>query len=409
MPSDVGVLVAAAVCWAGFAYKLRHLRYRAAEAGGAALRALVVVLGLSASLATLSSQLVARRLDSLIGVSGVTRFAANLVSMCTCLAIIGWLLYLSRPGVEARSRLLVHLRVLGVVVALSAVLFVYDHPPVSPAREFAGVHTYLFLLYVTYGVSAQVGLSWRYASAVDAPMLRLGLRTVSVSNLLGLGCGAIALLYLLDRDLNLQLPGSTEAFAPLYALASVLFVVGMTLPAWGPRVGLEAVWWRMTRRRAAKGLRQLWNVVTDAYPGVVLERELLAASPYGERLVAERLPVEIHDGWLQLRYYVAREDAKLAHSLAVRRNVKSDDRAALVAAALLMVAVQRRKRSSGSPPTATPPMENLGTGANTTLVADVRFLCDVSKNLRSRFVRDVLAEIDTGPGSVLARQGARPG
>jgi len=54
-------------------------------------------------------------------------------------------------------------------------------------------------------------------------------------------------------------------------------------------------------------------------------------------------------------------------------------------------------------------VENLGTGANKTLVADVRFLCDVSKNLRSRFVRDVLAEIDTEPGNVLACQGVRPG
>jgi len=267
MVSDAGVLVAAVLAWAAFVYKLRHLRQRAAGPGAPALRALVTVLGLSAILAVLSARMVAVALDSMLGITALTRLAANVASMGTCLAIVAWLLFLSRPEAQARARLGLHVRVFTVVVVAVVVLFCFDHPPVGSDNEFAGAYTYPFLLYVYYGVAAQVGLAWRYASVADVPLLRLGLRTVSFSNVLGLGAITIAFGSVVGDDLHLGLPSSSTLFKSVYAVGSTLFVLGMTLPAWGPRVGLESLWWRVMRWSASRRLRPLWAIVTESCPG----------------------------------------------------------------------------------------------------------------------------------------------
>ena len=390
MTSDLVVLAAAVLALVGCLYKLHHLRQRAAEPGTPALRALVVVLGLLAGVFLLTPRLVAAPVDAALGLSGSTRLAANVLAMVTCLAVLGWLLYLSRPREEARARLVLHARVLAAVVIAILFLFALDHPPVTTEREFTGVYTYLFLVYLGYVEVALVCLSWRYAARVEAPLMRLGLRIVSVANVLGLMFLVTEFLYLLEHQLSIEVYGSPTVGRPMYTAAAILFVLGMTLPAWGPRVGLEALWWHVTRRRAARRLRPLWTVVTRAYPGVVLDREFLAASPYGGRLAAERLPVEVHDGWLQLRSHLTPGDVHLIDHLAVRRGLDDAD----VAAARLMVAIHRKDSADGSAPGAEPPVEHLGTGASKTLVADVRFICDVSKNLRSHFVRDVLDQIN---------------
>jgi ABC-type Co2+ transport system permease subunit len=391
MASDLGTLIVAALCWCAFAYKLRHLRRRASDPCSAPLRALVWVLGQSAALATLTPKMVGAVLDGLLAISGATRLVANILSMGTCLAIVAWLFYLSLSERDARAHLTAHVRVFTVVLAVVLVLFALHHPPLTADREFAGAYNYVFLLYVTYAVTSQIRICWRFASVVDAPLLRLGLRIVSVSNVLGLVTISVALGYLLDADLDLDLPGSAKLFIPMYAVSSVLFVIGMTLPAWGPRVGLEAFWWTISRRRAMRRLGLLWSVVTEAYPGVVLDRTLLAVSSHGERLAAERMPVEIHDGWLHLRYYLTAQDIDKVCQLADQQRVGNHDRDALLTAAYVMLAV-RRKSNGADPAVVVAPLGSLGAGSDT-LLADVRFLCDVSKRLQAPFVRDAVLRL----------------
>jgi hypothetical protein len=386
MVSDIASMVAAAAAWLACGYKLHHLRQRRDEAGASALRALVVVLAFSAVLATATPRFVGAFVDALAGISGVTRLLANVASMITCLAIVGWLLYLSQPKDRARRSLRIHVRVFFAVLVAVMVLFAVDHPPLTPGRNFTGSHTYLFLLYVTYAVLAQIRLSWQYAKVAEAPLIRLGLRTVAVSNVLGIGAIAIAVVYVADADLGLGLPGSMALFTYTYAVASLLFVLGMTLPAWGPRVGLERLWWRATRWH----LQLLWDLVTEAYPGVVLDRELLAASPHAERLAAERLPVEIHDGWLHLRHYLTPHDKELIAEVARLHGLDEREHCARLAAAHLMVALQRRLEGREPVLGATPPVERLGSRYHRTLVADARFLSEVSRCLRSPFVREVM-------------------
>ena len=399
---DTGVFVAAVLAWAGFGYKLRHLRQRPSDQGTPALRALVVLLGLLAGVFTLLPRAVGAPIDALAGVPGTGRLLANILAMVTCLAVLGWLLHLSRPAPAARAQLAMHARVLVVFIASVLALFAADHPPVTPDREFAGAHMYLVLAYLGYAEVGLVQLSWRYGARLEAPLLSLGLRIVAVANVVGLLFVLTELVYLVEWDLGLDFYGSPTVSRPLYVAAAILFVIGLTLPAWGPWLGLEKAWWRATRYHATRRLRPLWSDVTRACPGVVLDRDLLAASPFGERLAAERLPVEIYDGWLQLRYYLEQGDIVLIDEMAARR---SRTRGPAVAAAWLAAALHRRAVAAGPPARTVPVVEYLGSGTSRTLVADVRFLCAVSKDLRSRFVRDVLAQLDTVEGPPSA---ARP-
>jgi hypothetical protein len=390
---DTAVLAAAAGAWFGFAYKLHHLRQRPEGPGRSALVALVFVLFFLAGTFTLTPFVVGRLIDSVVGLPGFTRFVANLLSMSNCLAILGWLLFLTRSEDQARNRMKVNAWILAVVMLGVVVLYALDHPPVTEGKEFAGVYNYLFLLYVSYAVAALVGLAWRYASMAEAPMLRIGQRMVSIACALGLVFMATTVTYLADADLDLNLPGSPEIARPAYTVAAVLFVIGLTLPAWGPRVGLESLWWRVARWHATRRLERLWRVVTDACPGVVLDREFLAASPYGKRLAAERLPVEIHDGWLHLRYYLLPSDVTLIDQLAGDRRLRDGDRDSHVAAARLLVATWRASRAGSDAPPAAPPVEHLGSIASKTLVGEARFLCTVSKRLHSGFVGDAVAAV----------------
>lgn len=404
MRSDVGVFVAAALAWAAFIYKLRHFRQRKTEPGANALRALVTLLGLVALLFSLLPRTVAAPIDDFIGLSGTVRLVTNMIAMVTCLAVLAWLLFLSRPEEEARSRLIVHTRILAAFLIGVLILFAFDHPPVTPDREFAGAHMHLFILYLSYVETRLIVLSWRYATMVEEPLLRLGQRLVAAAILFGMLFLLTELVYLIETDLGLDFYGSPAVSRPLYVVAATLLVIGLTLPAWGPQVGLDAVWWRVSRWYATRRLRPLWNVVTTACPGVILDRAFLAASPYGSRIAAERLPVEIHDGWLQLRYHLSADDVRLINELALQRGIRDQKIGAAIAAARLMVAVRRKHDKVRLPLSATPPVEYLGAGGTDTLVAEVRYLCAVSRNLRSRFVRDVLARIAADPVPVALRQ-----
>ncbi len=382
MVRDVAVLLIAMACWAGFFYKLRHLRQRASGPGGPALRALAFGQFTLAGALTLDSGLVARAVDAATGVPGSARLGVNSLSMGSCLAVIAWLLYLSLPADMMRARLAVHARVMAGAVAMMLAMFVIDHPAVTPDAPFVGAYNYPYLAFVVYIVVPVTILFWQYAAKNEPPMMRLGLRLASIGSGLGVASMIVILLYLIGAELQWDLPGSTHVAAPLYTAAAVGFVVGIALPAVGPRLGLEALWWRVGRAYATRRLRPLWRTVAESCPGVVLDRDLLAASPVGERLEAERMPVEILDSWITLRCYLRSSDLKL-----ISERAPKDD--ASIAAARLMLAI-RRKQDGEQPAPVQAGREHLRLGAGTTLLSDVRFLCAVSRKLRCRSVREVL-------------------
>ncbi len=394
MIGDLAMLLVALACWVGFAYKLRHLRQRSTEPGAPALRALVVVIGLLALAMTLDPAPIASGIDSLVGLPGTARLIENVISMGACLAVMAWLLYVSRGQEEARARVVRQRRVLIAVVVAILVLFALDHPVAQPGEQFAGVYTYVYLPYVIYMVLPVALLSWRFAAVTDVPIMRFGLRMAATGCLFSMIGLPIILIYLVDGHLALGLPGSPVLGRPLYSAGATTFVIGITLPAWGRWIGLEALCWRLTREQATRRLRRLWRIVTQAYPGVVLDRELLAASPHGKRLMAERLPVEIHDGWLQLRHYLNADDVALIDRLAEHSAPSGRNQQAALAAARLAVALRRKRDVTGPMPETNPPVGRLGSSAHATLIADVRFLCAVSRQLESRFVRHVLPVVD---------------
>ena len=397
MMRDIAVLAMAAGFWVGFAYKLRHLRQRSSGPGGPALGALVVLLGTLAWSIMLGAPVVSRLVDPVVGLPGITRLVANVVSMATCVALREWMLHLSRPG-DATARIAVHRRRLVPAVVLVLVLYVLDHPPVTAEREFAGLYTYVFLLYVLGTASPVAIMFWEYARKVDSPMMRLGLRMAGMGMCISLAGLATGIANMLEVDLTVDLPGSPTITKLVYSTGSVLFVSGLVLPAVGPRIGLEALWWRGARWWAARRLRRLWCAVTTACPGVVLDRALLAASPYGDRLLAERLPVEIYDGWLELRHYLRANDVTLVDRFVPPG--RSRHRPARLAAAYLALAMKRKFDGAGQVVGA-PVIRHFPVPESPTLLGDVRFLCDVSRQLQSRAVRQL---VSANAGSVVLRE-----
>jgi hypothetical protein len=92
-------------------------------------------------------------------------------------------------------------------------------------------------------------------------------------------------------------------------------------------------------------------------------------------------------------------DVELIDQLVDRRRLRDGDRDALVAAARLLVAIWRTDHTGpDATPAASPAVEYLGSVASKTLLAEVRFLCAVSKRLHSRFVREALAAVKAQAG-----------
>lgn len=386
MVRDIAVFAVASAFWVGFAYKARHLRQRASGPGGPALRALVVLLGTMAASVTLGAPVISAVVDPAVGMPGVTRLVANLLSLGTCLALREWLLHLSRPD-DAVRQIAFHRRFFVPIVALILGLYAFDHPPVTAEQEFAGAYTYVYLLYVL-ATAPVAAMYWDYARKVDLPMMRLGLRLAGTGTGIGLSGIGLVLLYMLEADLGLSLPGTPTTAKIMYSTGSAVFVLGIILPAVGPRLGLDVVWFRAYRRRAARQLRFLWSAVTTACPGVVLDRGLLAVSPYRDRLLVERLPVEIYDGWLELRHYLRTSDVDLVNRLSTHGRGRDRDRSARVAAAYVAIAIERKSKGE-SPTPAGPVVEHFGQSRSSSLHADVRFLCDVSAQLGSTAVRRI--------------------
>jgi hypothetical protein len=160
----------------------------------------------------------------------------------------------------------------------------------------------MFLVYVGVTLVAVVRLSWRFRSVSGSrPSLYLGLTLVAAGGAVGLGYVAHGVLYLLGQRLGFGYPVSEVTASTVLGAVSVsLVVVGTTLPAWGPRIGLEraARWFAM--RSACRRLYPLWRDVCRAAPDIVLQpvpaplMDALAVRNLGFRLY--RRVIEIRDG-----------------------------------------------------------------------------------------------------------------
>jgi hypothetical protein len=234
---------------------------------------------------------------------------------------------------------------------------------------------------------------------------------VALGGVVGLGYVANEGLYVLGAQVNATYPLGDKDMATtvLVAGGTSLMIIGSTMPAWGPRVGILAAARWLDRYQTLRVLYPLWTDLYRVSPEIALAppssslREALALRDLNIRLY--RRVVETRDGLLTLRQYVdsrVREDAgALGRSAGL-----SGDKLEVVAEAATVAAAIRAKEQGhamfeGDVVAAAP--------ADSDLTAEAAYLTRLSRAYRSSpVVRMMLertdhADVDGG----LVQQGTR--
>lgn len=257
-------------------------------------------------------------------VSSVANLAQLIKDACVVLSAFGTqvvLLHLlhapALAGARARRRALV--AVLAVTVMAAAFLLARPVDGLNELRaglaapglvEFRGV----YLLFLVWAFVDIARLCWRFARLAGDTVLALGLRLIAAGGAVGLGyaaSGAVQVLAAGRRDLSLiqQTQHTSDA---LIALATLLVVLGSTLPALTARLGRRPhASPASVMQMAHADLHALWAGVTRALPEFVLPPAAREGLTGQEQLY--RQVIEVEDARLALRPL---RDAAVEHAAA---------------------------------------------------------------------------------------------
>jgi len=345
----------ALLAWAAVAFKLpavyrnpRNPRLRAFWLGLAGVALTLTVLLPSVQLA----------IDELAGVPNLARLLGHSFGLAAGWSVLAFLLLLDDPASTARRKIHHYGWLLAGTLVLMAVLF--ELAPIDDeTTEFMGRYAdapsmleywLVFLAYLGLVGANVVHRSWRYARLSDRVALRLGLRLTAAGALLGVGYVVHQGLYLAMRRLDLAYPlGSKVAVTQvLLAGAAGLILIGSTLPAWGPRVGIPALWQWINRYSTYHRLRPLWQALYQSSPEISLATrppsalDRLTVRDLNFRLY--RRVIEIRDGCLALRAYRDPLVADAARRLGQRAGLSGEELQVLIEASSLASAMRAKER-----------------------------------------------------------------
>ncbi len=351
---NVACPMAAALIWAAFAFKLRDLRRRRWR--DAALWAICVSFGCAGLVFSLAAPWVYWRVDVALRVPNLAALLiyGNVLGLAAAAQVL-LLVWIGPPHqvrAGAARRLLLFGFALVVMIALFVRAPVDVEDPNFAARyattpyvaEFLTVSLAAFT--IGYGGIARLG--WRYAAVAGRLWLGRGLRLTAIGAGFGVGYCAFKGLYLAGRLLGNDVAAWNLA-AALSALLGVPFlVVGLTIPAWGPRLSTPRAW--VTHYRANQRLYPLWRELCRAVPDIALQPP---TGVWRDRLRLRRLEfrlhrriMEIYDALLILRPYRDPQVAENATALGRQAGLEGEELQAVVEAASLAVAVQAKTRGS---------------------------------------------------------------
>jgi hypothetical protein len=347
-------LIPAVLAWAGVAYKLpaywRNRRDPAVRAFWLSL--LFLALALTALLPPL-----AKWIDDIAGIGNLSRLLGNCVVLIAAWAVQIFVflnLDYRRDGARARIQL-ASWALVGVLVGMTGlfVLAPVHHEAADFWRRYGTApfmleYRILYLAYLGLAVINIVRHSWHYAGIADRPSLALGLRFVAIGGLLGggyvahEGLRAAALIV----GLHSSVLESDTLTRVLIASSVALMVAGVTMPAWGPRFGIPAVYERLSEYRSYRQLYPLWKALYRANPEIALLRprsaliDALMIRDLDFRLY--RRVVEIRDGSLALRPYFDSRVIEQARELSRAAELPDDERQATIEATSIAAALQAR-------------------------------------------------------------------
>jgi hypothetical protein len=404
--------------WAAVLYKLPALRRRPRDRG---LQAYWLTLLYLALALTLLLPPVYFAMSQLTGVPNLARLLGNGLGLASSWTVQAFLFHLSDPHGRACAGVKRSGWALAGTLGAMTVLFVLapvEETVIDFTRRYGDApfvfeYRLAFLAYLGLATVNVARLSWRYAQIADRPSLQLGLRLVAAGGLVGLAYVVHEGTHVTARRLGLGYPVPAPATVTeiLIVTAVLLFVVGSTMPAWGPRLGIPRVYRWMRQHRSLRRLYPLWRALCQASPEIALDpptsrlADVLAVRDLGFRLY--RRVVEIRDGRLALRPYHNPRAAELARRLGQTAGLADEELEALVEATRLAAALQAKAWGH----TVDHTVAEIGTPGGADVTGEVVVLERVADHYAHspivRMVLTPLAEEHTASGSHVSHQEGR--
>jgi hypothetical protein len=325
-----GLLGILALCWLGLLMRAARLRR---DPEDRAARWICVALAALAASMTLQLAVVHPAVDALT-TAGFTALVSNCLTVLALSAARCVFLYMEQgsraAGPRVKNWTIVWLAVCALMIVLlptapsnhaEYVVRLYTADPV-PLVSWYG---YVYVAYVAPAAAALGWASLRYARLTDRFTLRHGLRLMVAGALVASGYAVVRLAGMVAYDTGVE---RSVLYGPLVGLLSriavVLVLLGLALPAIGPRLGVDRVARWVELNRQYRLLFPLWNALRAEFPGISLDpspRSLPFAAPDG---VLYRRMIEIWDGLLCLRPHMdGAVDAAAVHQ-ALRRKRRGD-------------------------------------------------------------------------------------
>jgi hypothetical protein len=394
-------LVPAVIAWIVVAYKLPAFKRNLHDP---AIRAFWLSLFFLALALTVLLPTVALWIDQTTRISNLSRLLGNetvLVAAWAVQVFVFLNLDYRQDGVRSRVRLALR-ALLGVLIAMSTLfaLAPVHHETADFWQRYSRApfmleYRLVYLAYLGLAVMSIMRHSWRYAGVSEQPSLSLGLRLVAVGGLLGGGYVAHEGVrsFAVAIGVHNAFLDSDTVTRLLIASSVACMTAGVTMPAWGSRFGISAMYQWLDRYITYRQLYPLWRALYHATPEIgLLPPKNAAADALTVRDLDFRLYrriVEIRDGSLALRPYTDTHVIQRARELSQAARLPDNEVRATVEAASLAAALEVRKQ--GSPPHAAQPVFDLYGGPDIRSEASV--LVAVARSFRhSPIVRAVVKQ-----------------
>lgn len=301
------------------------------------------------------------RIDSTFG---VTNIAAPFAQGCV-VVVFGLqttvIAYWTNPPAAAARRTRVLLALAAAVVAGLAGLFALLTPVAQRPVDFTLYYAHdpvfqaYLLLYVGIYTIAEVYLGqvcWKCSREVDDPWISRGLRLITVGAVITLGYSGIRLSDILGADYGFSVKGLEPYAWTCGDVGATLTQIGYFLPIAAARSTAAIAWLR--EHWQYRRLAHLWQAVYDAEPSIALVKPVdqAAAFLHGRSISFElyRRAVEIRDGQIELRPYLAPEAWEDAERRRGAQGLKGPELAAAVTADQIRSALAQKEHGTVAEP-----------------------------------------------------------
>lgn len=343
-------IVVVGICWAGLLAKLWDLRRNPRNHAARWLCVMLITISLAC---TGQLRPVSDRVDSL-AIPGTTWVLANCLTLVAGLAAQASFLHTANPGEAAVRKVRARLWLTAAVIAGIVILFLTVksnyaefHAKEGTAQQVpaTGAHSYLYVAYLTVLAAGGTQAALAYAAIADRFCLRAGLRITAAGMVVTFLYGVTKVLGMAGYQLGLLPAGkSTESvIGSLFTVAILLFMLGSTLPAWGPRAGLDTLADWSALSLTYYRLYPLWDALSKAFPDIALDTP---RSWLGRRiptrnasLAVYRRVIEILDARLRLRPFLDEQVADSARGRIEEAGIPTERAHAIVEATILKEAL----------------------------------------------------------------------